>query len=106
MMIPLKIRETKLVDRLTNNPVEGYFGNLKSKILDKIKQSISVYVVAVYKYFLSKYLLFFPGEEAHKKALRSIIEFNIELNNLLKLIFDLRLNTERGQILFFIITTI
>lgn len=54
-MIPKKIRDIKTVNRLTNNPVENYFGFLKNSLLENEKKFPSELVQLMCRRLLSKY---------------------------------------------------
>ena len=73
IMIKSELQNFKIKTRLTNNPVENWFGQVKNHILGKIKKRMaSVLVTLLYKRLLSKYFEFY--NDSGKKIFNNTTE--------------------------------
>ena len=78
--IMISKKSEKILTRLTNNPVENWFSQVKNKILNKKKKvSCSELVTLLYKKLLSLYLTFFSkSNELDKKTLKEDLKIPVE----------------------------
>jgi len=102
IMIRSEIENFKIKTRLTNNPVENWFGQVKNHILCKIKKRLaSVLVTLLYSRLLSKYYEYYSTLE--KKVDQNKTEKE-KLNKLYEQWSDKNIKRKnKGEFLIFII---
>ncbi|CAF0945818.1 unnamed protein product [Brachionus calyciflorus] len=59
----LKLRHNEIINRLTNNPIENWFGNLKNNVLKNEKVNTSELASFLYSRLTAKYFEYYYSEE-------------------------------------------
>lgn len=89
IMIGNDINKHKFNTRLSNNPVENWFDQLKNKIINRKRVSTSEMVTPIFKRILSKYIKHYYIYEEKTSNLSDILKlFNLDQNNIKNKLFN------------------